>query len=94
MQYSNGAGTEQLVYQLLYQDGLQTEYQWGQDFLHPSRLPLGPSQPPIQWVPGHSQGRNSCSWQVREPTCAFKLMFSLLKYYSRQIPYKMIIFLP
>jgi hypothetical protein len=28
----------------------------GQDFLHLSRLTLGPAQPPIQWVPGHSGG--------------------------------------
>jgi hypothetical protein len=27
-----------------------------QDFPHPSRPALGPSQPPIQWVPGYSRG--------------------------------------
>ena len=29
---------------------------WRQDFLHLSSLALGPTQPPVQWVPGLSLG--------------------------------------
>jgi len=36
---------------------------WGRDFLHPSRLALGPTQPPVQWVLGHSKGGRGVKWQ-------------------------------
>jgi hypothetical protein len=37
-------------------DGPAIESQWERDFSHMSRLALGSTQPPVQWVPGLSRG--------------------------------------
>ena len=39
-------------------DGPRIESRWGRDFPHLSRPALGPTQPPIQRVPGLSRGKS------------------------------------
>ena len=43
------------------------ESRWERDFPHPSRPPPGPTQPPVQWVPGLSRGQNSCGVALTTP---------------------------
>ena len=37
-------------------DGPGIEFRCGRDFPHPSTPALGPTQPPVQWVPALSPG--------------------------------------
>ena len=43
-------------------DGPGIESRWGRDSPHTSRPALGFTQPPVQWVPGHSRVKAVGAW--------------------------------
>jgi hypothetical protein len=53
-------------------DGPGIESRWGRDFPHLSRPALGLTQPPVQWVPGLSRGkeRPGCDPDHSPSSCA------------------------
>jgi hypothetical protein len=53
-------------------DGPGIESRWGRDFPHLSRPALGPTQLPVQWVPGVSRGkqRPGCNADPSPPSGA------------------------
>ena len=44
-------------------DCQRIEYWWGPDFPHLSRPALAPTHSSVQWVPGHSRGKEVGAWR-------------------------------
>jgi hypothetical protein len=54
--YQSGPGSSVGIAKGYGLDGPRIESRWGRDFPHLSRPALGPTQPPVQWVPDICRG--------------------------------------
>jgi hypothetical protein len=59
-------------------DGPGIECRWGRDFPHLSRPALGSTQPPVQWVPGFSNGQKAHMYICIMYVCTFFRHYSIL----------------
>ena len=68
--------------------GLGIESRWGWDFPHPSRLAMGPKQPPIQWAPGLSpegKAAGGVTLTTHPPSSGAQPLLSLWAYMNSSI---------
>ena len=56
-------------------DGPGIESRCGRDFPHLYRPALGPTQPPVQWVPGLSRGKERCRCSLKRRAIPLLLLW-------------------
>jgi len=70
-------------------DGPGIESRWGRYFPHLSRPALRPTQPPVQWVPGLSEGKAAGAWRwpPTPPKAEVKERAELCYYFDMYMSY-------